>query len=79
MWKVQVLGDPNSNRWEISAVKDDTEKDLFKTWGWFDKNKLLVSHSGGPCSWPLADGLGDKMLEIAEELVKKLNSELNED
>lgn len=71
-WLVQVKGDPNGARWEISVVREDNDHGR-ASWGWFDQNKLLVSHNGGPCDWPLAPGLGALMVEVAERLAAHLN------
>jgi hypothetical protein len=71
-WIVQVFGNPNGTSWEISVVRESNEHGR-NDYGWFDENKLLVSHNGGPCHWGLAPGLGDKMIQIANELADELN------
>lgn len=71
-WLLQIKGDVNSDSWEISVVREDNIHGKL-SWGWFDENKLLVSHNGGPCSWPLAPGLGEKMIEIGNTLTRQLN------
>lgn len=71
-WIAQTFGDPNGDTWEISVVRSDNEHGQ-KSWGWFDKRKLLISHNGGPCPWPLAPGLGPKLVEVAEAYAKHLN------
>lgn len=72
-WILQVLGDPDSSSWEISVVREDNEHGR-KSRGCFDKNKLLISHNGGPCSWSLAPGLGGVMVKIAQDYAESLNS-----
>lgn len=74
-WIVQLFGDIYSTAWELSVVKEDNKHGR-KSWGWFDESKLLISHNGGPCKWPLAKGLGSKFIAIAEELAEELNKEL---
>lgn len=70
-WIPLIQGDPNSKEWEISVVR---ENDFGrKSWGWFSEHKLLVSHNGGPCRWPLAPGLGPIMVKLAEKLAAHLN------
>ncbi len=69
-WIAVVYGDPNGRSWEISVRR---KSKYFDSWGWFDENKLLVSHNGGPCDWPLAPGLGDIMVRVAEDLAAKMN------
>lgn len=71
-WIVQVLGDVNGTHWEISVVREDNSHGR-RSWGWFDDRKLLVSHNGGPCQWPLAPGLGPVMVELANRLCDFLN------
>lgn len=72
-WIAQIKGDVNGDSWEISVVRDDNKHGQL-SWGWFDDRKLLVSHNGGPCNWPLAPGLGPIMVEIAQRLADYLNS-----
>ena len=72
-WETQSKGDPNGNSWEISVIRSDYEHG-HQSWGWFDKNKLLISHNGGPCSWPLAPGLGPLMEELAKRYCDMLNN-----
>lgn len=71
-WKVQVFGKRCSSSWEISVVRLDNEHGQ-KSWGWFDEKKLLISHNGGPCSWPIIGFVWDQQSRIAEELCAKLN------
>jgi len=71
-WKVHIFGDPAGTEWEISIVREDN-KNGQQSWGWFGEDKLLVSHNGGPCHWPLAPGLGVKMIEIANQECARLN------
>lgn len=73
-WLAQVKGDPDGISWEISVVRESNEHGR-SSLGWFGEDKLLVSHNGGPCHWPLAPGLGDIMIRIAEALARDLNDE----
>jgi len=73
-WKVQVFGERCSSSWEISVIRIDNEHGQ-RSWGWFNSTKLLVSHNGGPCSWPIIDFVWDQQIRIAEELCAKLNSD----
>lgn len=73
LWKVQVHGQRCSTAWEISVIHKDSESVQF-SWGWFDDKKLLVSHNGGPCRWPICGFVWDRQIKIAEELCKKLNA-----
>lgn len=72
-WKVQVKGVKCGKSWEISVVREDNEHGI-KSWGWIDNRKLLVSHNGGPCDWPIIEFVWDEQIRIANELCDKLNS-----
>lgn len=71
-WKVQVKGEKCSKSWEISVVREDNDHGQ-RSRGWFDNTKLLVSHNGGPCSWPVVEFVWDEQIRIAQELCDKLN------
>jgi len=78
-WKVQVKGEKCSNTWEISVIREDSkfaQPDLIgcTTWGWFGKDKLLVSHNGGACKWPIVEFVWDEQIRIANDLCDGLNS-----
>ncbi len=71
-WVVQILGNPNKTSWEISITKQRDE--MFKrSWGGFNKNKLLVSSSDASHTC-LAPGLGNQMIKLATMEARKLNS-----
>lgn len=72
-WLVQILGNPNAQSWEISVVRK-SNKHGQESWGWFDKDKILISHNGGPCRWAMAPGMGDIMIELAKKYADFLNS-----
>lgn len=72
-WIAQIKGNPNSSAWEISVVKKANEHGR-RSWGWFDEDKLLISHNGGPCEWPLAPGIGLLMIELAKKYADYLNN-----
>ena len=71
-WKVQIFGERCSKSWEISVIREDNEHGQ-RSWGWFDESKLLVSHNGGPCTWPICGYVFDEQVRIANTLCKKLN------
>lgn len=73
MWLVQVFGEKCSGDWEISVVRDDNELGR-KSWGWFGAEKMLVSHNGGPCNWPVLPYVWDAQIKLAHDLCDKLNS-----
>lgn len=72
-WEVQVFGERCSETWEISVVHVDN---LYgkRSWGGFDDKKLLISHNGGPCNWPLKGFVFDQQVALAHEVAHRLNS-----
>lgn len=46
-----------------------------KSYGWFDSHKLLITHNGGSCQWPLTEKVWTKMLRLAHEVADELNAE----
>ena len=71
-WIVDVKGGPWEEGFEISVLREDNEHGI-RSYGWFDRNKLLISHNGGPCRWPLTKDVWDKMLKLAQEVANDLN------
>lgn len=72
-WKVQVKGERCSSSWEISVVRENNKLGQ-RSWGWFNEHKLLVSHNGGPCMWPIVPFVWDQQIAIANELCRQLNA-----
>ena len=72
-WLVNVKDNRKHDSWEISVVRADNAHGL-KSYGWFDEDKLLVSHNGGPCKWPICDFVWEQQLKIAQELCARLNA-----
>lgn len=72
-WKVQVFGERCGRSWEISVVRE-SNKHGQRSWGWFGEDKLLVSHNGGPCNWPICGFVWDQQIAIAAELCRRLNA-----
>jgi hypothetical protein len=72
-WEVQVFGKPCSESWEISVIRKNYEHGHY-SWGWFDANKLLISHNGGPCRWPLIRPVWDRMIQAAHDTCNELNA-----
>lgn len=71
-WIVHVKGNVDGGSFEICVAR--TSNDMAKrSWGWFEQDKLLISHNGGPCDWPLAPGLGNFMIEVANRYCDMLN------
>lgn len=72
-WSVEVKGEAGSRDWEISVVRKGNSHGR-SSWGWFDKNKILISHNGGPCHWPIPKYVFYENVRIAEEVCRKLNN-----
>lgn len=72
-WIVQIKGEECGKSFEISVVREDNQLGR-ASWGWFNEKKLLISHNGGPCNWPLTKIVWDKMVKLAEEIAADLNS-----
>lgn len=73
-WVVEVKGDHKTG-WEISVVRKDNAHGAL-SWGWFDERKILISHNGGPCRWPIPKCVFDANVEIAEQICAALNDGL---
>ena len=72
-WIVNIKGAAESTAWETSVVRSSNNHGM-RSYGWFDDNKLLVSHNGGPCSWPICKIVWDRQVQIAEDLCCELNA-----
>ena len=72
-WIVNIKGEANSECFEISVLREDNRHGI-SSYGWFNESKLLISHNGGPCSWPLIDKVWDKMVKLADEVATELNA-----
>jgi hypothetical protein len=59
---------------EICVLRDDNILGK-RSYGWFDEKKLLISHNGGPCPWPLTQKVLTKLLAVAAEVADELNQE----
>lgn len=75
-WRVQIHGKAGDKSFEISVVNIDKINSAQRYFGWFDENKLLITHNGGPCHWPLKPFVWDKMLKLAQEVADNLNSDV---
>lgn len=77
-WEVVVFGERASDSWEISVVREDNVHGKMSC-GCFNERKLLVSHNGGPCRWPICGFVYDEQMKIAKELCRRLNNGENID
>lgn len=76
-WEVQKKGKKCTGDFEISVVRKNYVRG-HESWGAFDDNKLLISHNGGLCTWPLTEKIWDKMIALAHEVAAELNNEEKE-
>lgn len=72
-WVVHAFGGPAQQSFEISVVRLSNAHGI-KSYGWFDENKLLISHNGGPCDWPVTASVWLKLLIVAEDVCRELNA-----
>ena len=75
-WEVNTKGGPNSSHFEISVIREDY-KHGHSSYGWFDDNKLLVSHNGGPCMDAVTRRIWNGLVDLAEQTAIDMN-ELDE-
>ena len=73
-WIVGVKGSPNTACFEIAVLRSENAHGSI-SYGWFDKNKLLITHNGGPCHWSVTKKVWDKLLIVAQEVADELNAE----
>lgn len=72
-WVVDVKGCAGSECFEISVLRDDNNHGK-RSYGWFGDEKLLITHNGGPCHWPLKPIVWDKVVNIAQDVAEELNA-----
>lgn len=71
-WVVNIKGGPEKMPFEIAILRDCNEHGK-KSYGWFDENKILISHNGGPCCWPVPEIVWNRLIEVAYEVATELN------
>lgn len=71
-WKVHVFGAAESSSFEISVVRTSNTHGQ-RSYGWFGEAKLLISHNGGPCMWPVTKAVWTRLLRVAQETADELN------
>ncbi len=74
-WIVNVKGGPGKPSFEISVVREDNEHGI-ASYGWFDDNKLLICHNGGPCPWGVTSRIWNGLMALASVVASELNDEL---
>lgn len=72
-WIVDTKGGPGQSSFEISVLRDDNQHGK-RSYGWFDDNhKRLISHNGGPCTWPVSQFVWDRLVQLAHDYAAELN------
>ncbi len=74
-WEVDIKGGAGQKCFEISVLRSDYALGK-RSYGWFyDDRKLLISHNGGPCSWPVTQSVWDRLVRVAHEVADELNAQ----
>ena len=72
-WVVDVKGSAGKTPFEITVLRDNNEHGKL-SYGWIGKDKLLITHNGGPCDWPLEPIVWNKAIKLAQDVADQLNS-----
>jgi hypothetical protein len=72
-WEVCIKGAAGQKSFEIAVLRSDNEHGK-RSYGWFGREKLLISHNGGPCEWPVTQSVWDKLVKVAHEIAAELNA-----
>lgn len=71
-WSVHTKGGPNQEAFEICVIRKGNSHGRI-SYGWFGEDKLLISHNGGPCRWPVTRLTWDELIKAAERVAEELN------
>ncbi len=71
-WVVDIKGEAGAPSFEITVLRDDYAHGKL-SYGWMNKDKLLISSSGGPCRDHLTPLVWDKIVAVAHEVADALN------
>jgi hypothetical protein len=71
-WIVHTKGGPNKQSFEICVIREDYKHGI-KSYGWFNKAKMLISHSGGPCHDSVSTMVWNSLARVAKEVAETLN------
>ncbi len=74
MWIVDTKGKPGGI-FEISVLQDNNEHGTHSD-GWFGKDKVYISGSGGPCMDTVDKRIWDKLVKVAKEICEEMNREI---
>ncbi len=71
-WAVHTKGGPNRTPFEIAVVWEGNSHGI-ASYGWFNEDKLLISHNGGPCRWPVTERVWAGLVALAEQVAEEMN------
>lgn len=72
-WVVNKKGSYDTS-FEISVLRDDNSRGKV-SYGWFGRDKKLISHDGGPCAVRVHKDVWREMLKMADRIANKWNTE----
>ena len=72
-WIVNIKGSPEKTHFEISVLRENNAFGQ-RSYGWFDYDKLLISHNGGPCGDFVIPVVWDGLVELANKIADQLNA-----
>ena len=72
-WVVEIKGAADCGTFAISVLRDNNTHGK-RSYGWFNEDKLLITHNGGPGQWPLTQFVWDKAVKVAREVAVELNT-----
>lgn len=74
-WVAHTKGGYTTDGFEICVIRDNNKHGK-ESYGWFGKDKILVSDSGGPCHGRIRHKfLWDGLVKLAHEMADILNKE----
>lgn len=73
-WEVHIKGKKCNEDFEITVIRKNN-KHGHLSYGWFDDDKLLISHNGTSDDCPLTEKIWNKMIKLADEVAEELNLE----
>ena len=73
-WIVNIQGAAGKETFEISVLRENNRHGI-ASYGWFDEEKLLISHNGGPCHWPVTPFVWEGLVKLATYVADQLNKE----
>jgi len=71
-WEVHTKGAADYVPFEICVIRSDDTHGK-RSYGRFGETKLLISHNGGPCSWPIKPTVRARLTEVAQAVADELN------